>query len=41
MVLKNLLLNDYVEELSERDNMIQAGYRIYYDTGNLKFIKTY
>ena len=39
--LKNLLLNDYVEELSERDNMIQAGYRIYYDTGNLKFIKTY
>lgn len=39
--LKNLLANEYREELSERDNMIQAGYRIYYDTGNLKFIKIY
>ena len=39
--LKNLLMNEYNEDLSERDNMIQAGYRIYYDTGNLKFIKKY
>ena len=34
-------MNEYNEDLSERDNMIQAGYRIYYDTGNLVYYKNY
>ena len=29
------------ENLSERDNMINNGYRIYYDTGNLVYYKNY
>ena len=29
------------ENLSERDNMINNGYRIYYDTGNLVYHKYY
>ena len=29
------------ENLSERDNMINNGYRIYYDTGNLVYHKNY
>ena len=29
------------ENLSERDNMINNGYRIYYDTGNLVYHKKY
>ena len=29
------------ENLSERDNMINNGYRIYYDTGNLVYHKLY
>ena len=29
------------ENLSERDNMINNGYRIYYDTGNLVYHKRY
>jgi hypothetical protein len=35
---KNLV---FKEELSERDNMIGNGYRIYYDTGNLVYYKKY
>lgn len=35
---KNLV---FKEELSERDNMIDNGYRIYYDTGNLVYYKNY
>ncbi len=35
---KNLVFN---ENLSERDNMINNGYRIYYDTGNLVYHKIY
>ena len=35
---KNLVFN---ENLSERDNMINNGYRIYYDTGNLVYHKKY
>ena len=35
---KNLV---FKEELSERDNMIGNGYRIYYDTGNLVYYKNY
>ena len=35
---KNLI---FKEELSERDNMIGNGYRIYYDTGNLVYYKNY
>ncbi len=31
----------FKEELSERDNMILNGFRIYYDTGNLVYIKKY
>ena len=31
----------FKEELSERDNMINNGYRIYYDTGNLVYHKYY
>lgn len=38
--LKNFLGEDsFDEKLSERDNMINNGYRIYYDTGNLSFQK--
>ena len=29
------------ENLSERDNMVNNGYRIYYDTGNLVYHKIY
>ena len=32
---------NFDENLSERDNMINNGYRIYYDTGNLSFQKIY
>jgi len=39
--LKNLLNEKFDENLSERENMINAGYRIYYDTGNLSFQKIY
>jgi hypothetical protein len=35
---RNLVFN---ENLSERDNMIGNGYRIYYDTGNLVYHKKY
>ncbi len=35
---KNLI---FYENLSERDNMIGNGYRIYYDTGNLVYHKKY
>ena len=35
---KNLVFN---ENLSERDNMVNNGYRIYYDTGNLVYHKKY
>ena len=35
---KNLV---FYENLSERDNMINNGYRIYYDTGNLVYHKKY
>ena len=35
---RNLIFN---EKLSERDNMICNGYRIYYDTGNLVYHKKY
>ena len=31
----------FIENLSERDNMIGNGYRIYYDTGNLVYYKNY
>ena len=31
----------FIENLSERDNMISNGYRIYYDTGNLVYYKNY
>ena len=31
----------FIENLSERDNMINNGYRIYYDTGNLVYYKKY
>lgn len=37
--LKNLLNENFNENISEIENMINAGYRIYYDTGNLKFSK--
>ena len=39
--LKNLLNENFNENLSERDNMINNGYRIYYDTGNLVYHKKY
>ena len=39
--LKNLLNENFDENLSERDNMINNGYRIYYDTGNLVYHKNY
>ena len=42
--LKNFLESRnqvFVENLSERDNMINNGYRIYYDTGNLVYHKKY
>ena len=39
--LKNLLNENFDENLSERDNMINNGYRIYYDTGNLVYHKKY
>ena len=35
---RNLIFH---ENLSERDNMINNGYRIYYDTGNLVYHKKY
>ena len=35
---RNLIFN---EKLSERDNMINNGYRIYYDTGNIVYHKKY
>jgi hypothetical protein len=35
---RNLIFD---ENLSERDNMINNGYRIYYDTGNLVYHKFY
>ena len=35
------LLKVFDENLSERDNMINNGYRIYYDTGNLVYHKKY
>ena len=31
----------FKEELSERDNMINNNFRIYYDTGNLVYYKNY
>ena len=42
--LKNFLESRnqiFIENLSERDNMIGNGYRIYYDTGNLVYYKNY
>ena len=39
--LKNLLNENFNKNLSERDNMINNGYRIYYDTGNLVYHKKY
>ena len=42
--LKNFLESRnqvFVENLSERDNMINNNYRIYYDTGNLVYHKKY
>lgn len=39
--LKNLLNENFDEKISELSNMISNGYRIYFDTGNLKFVKYY
>ena len=34
-------LENFNENLTELENMINHNFRVYYDTGNLKFVKIY